>query len=456
MTQHHLYVIFAIDLMPVKTLLVVVRPITIVRLSHNTVVRSILSEIRVGGTSCTILVEVYVVDWSECESIRKTNLSTTSGIQCVAFNVACIHKCIRDSVWTAHVRTERSNSTVSIVVCSDTSLLVEHDIAFSVAHVDRIDRRDIGEWELVGWWATISIVSERVVVVMAIAEVGTQAQPRLNLIVRLETWCESLVVRSCSDTIIAKIVYWAIESTLVGRTVSCNCVFLTERVVVDNIFPIIRSQIITVGRNCTESGVRIKLAVGTNHLLTVRNSVYIITETISLVVDKVGVSPLPGLCRVHVTIKIAHYWIAFVILTNNTFLLVYCIVIESPIPHFVVSGRILYCLILRNSLWVRAPLCINSNNTVLSTLSTLGSDKYNTVTTTRTVKGSRGSILQYCHRLYVSRVDIIERATIRRTVKHNERVVACIDWVVATNTDRRSRAWLTWRCVELHTSSLTF
>ena len=116
MTEHHLNIVLAINLMPVDTLLIVVRPCTVVLLVHHTITCSILTEVWVGSACRTAFVEIYIVDRSKLETIRQLNFSKASSVKCVSFCIVCIQFSIRDRVGTTHESTEWSYLTTTIVI----------------------------------------------------------------------------------------------------------------------------------------------------------------------------------------------------------------------------------------------------------------------------------------------------------------------------------------------------
>ena len=70
-------------------------------------------------------------------------------------------------------------------------------------------------------------------------------------------------------------------------------------------------------------------------------------------------------------------------------------------------------LVVGHCTLVATPLCIEGDGGILAFLGTLRGNQNNTVTTTCSIKGCRGSILQHRHRLNVNRVDIVQRAIVR-------------------------------------------
>ena len=85
MTEHHFNIMLAINLVPVDTLLVVVRPRTVVLLVYHTITCSILTEVWIGCACRTALVQIYVVDRSKLEAIRQLNLSKACTVKGISF-----------------------------------------------------------------------------------------------------------------------------------------------------------------------------------------------------------------------------------------------------------------------------------------------------------------------------------------------------------------------------------
>ena len=227
MTEHNLDVVLSEDLSPVDTLLVVVRPCSCMLLRHHTLAGNILSEEWVCCRSETALVEINVIDRSYGESVRESELCSTCSIECVTLCVACVELVVRERVCICKERAWVCDISLTVVVTHETRSWVVDNVSISVTDIERIDRSNIHECENVCRRVAITFLAEVIKVVVTVRHVTRELQPRLHLIVSLETTSETLVVRSCCDTIVAKVVSRSVECSALCRASSCHGVFLT-------------------------------------------------------------------------------------------------------------------------------------------------------------------------------------------------------------------------------------
>ena len=100
----------------------------------------------------------------------------------------------------------------------------------------------------------------------------------------------------------------------------------------------------------------------------------------------------------------------------------------------IIKPRILDVIITLQSLRIETPLCIHVDLGITE-LGLLGSDHDDTIGTTRSVKGVRCSILEHCHRLDISRVEVVHITGIRYTVHHVKRSSTRCDGTDTTDHD---------------------
>ena len=147
MSEHHLYVVLAVLLVPVDALLEVICPCALVFLCYRAIRRGILSEERVGCAGVTPLVEIHIINRCNGKSIRKCDYRSTRTVESVAFCIICIKEVGGNRVTLCKERTERRNSTVAIVVTYQARSIVVYLLAICIADVHWIDRRDICKCE---------------------------------------------------------------------------------------------------------------------------------------------------------------------------------------------------------------------------------------------------------------------------------------------------------------------
>ena len=152
------------------------------------------------------------------------------------------------------------------------------------ADIHRIDRGDVGRVvHQVG--RTPGRVHVRVGLLGGLGETDVRADsdPLLHLVVGPDAGGETLVTGVLDDTVLIEITEGGIEVTAVGTAVDGNVVVLTDGVLVSELGPVVRLQIVglTVELVRTaEGGVRVQLAVAADQILAFRERIDIVTELV--------------------------------------------------------------------------------------------------------------------------------------------------------------------------------
>ena len=248
---------------------------------------------------------------------------------------------------------------------------------------------------------------------MRVAHVSTDLQPLLHLIVNVQTSGVTLHVRVVYDTAILQVTSAGVVVQLVGHAAEADVILLTERVVESLVVPVIRC-IVVLTVAVTQLGIGVQAQVGTHQVLTLWHCEDLVTQTTIVLVVDVPVSKVISL--------------------SGTLAIVDLRVVELLEVSLVVLTGISDHVVLRNQTAVRTPLGIELDLCLLVT-TLLGGDQHNTVSTTCTVDGTGRSILQHGHRLYVVRVDRVQRTIVRHTIEHDQRAVTSRHRTDTTHAD---------------------
>ena len=169
--------------------------------------------------------------------------------------------------------------------------------------------------------------------------------------------------------------------------------------------------------------------------MTVWYGIYVVTQSVIAIRAKILVCPCYSRLVAHT--------------------LCLCVIVKALVPSLIIFSRALDIFVILCSTWVWTPLCIYGDwwRTFLASLCC--DDDY-TIGTTSTIKSGRSSILQYCHRSNIVRVDIIHVSIPRRTIDNNQWGATSIDWTDTSNTDFEIfNTWLTSLRVNLYTRNFT-
>ena len=152
------------------------------------------------------------------------------------------------------------------------------------ADIHRIDRGDVGRVvHQVGRTPVGAHVRVGLLVGLGETDVRADSDPLLHLVVGPDAGGETLVTGVLDDTVLIEITEGGIEVTAVGTAVDGDVVVLTDGVLVSELGPVVRLQIVglTVELVRTaEGGVRVQLAVGTDQVLAFRNREHVVTEVV--------------------------------------------------------------------------------------------------------------------------------------------------------------------------------
>ena len=152
------------------------------------------------------------------------------------------------------------------------------------ADIHRIDRGDVGRVvHQVGRTPVGAHVRVGLLVGLGETDVRADSDPLLHLVVGPDAGGETLVTGVLDDTVLIEITEGGIEVTAVGTAVDGNVVVLTDGVLVSELGPVVRLQIVglTVELVRTaEGGVRVQLAVAADQVLAFRERIDIVTEVV--------------------------------------------------------------------------------------------------------------------------------------------------------------------------------
>lgn len=233
------------------------------------------------------------------------------------------------------------------------SVLVDHNVAVAVAHVDRIDRRPCGSpWPNavsavgVAFALTVAVVVGLVAVVpdeMGVGHVTADFQPLFGLVVRAQTGGVALVARTVDDTRVVQIAERCEEIGAVRRAGNADVVLLTERRrFVDFVEPVVGLQVellaLGVGYQAALLRTRIETAVFADEVLAVGHGEDVVTQTAGIVRRQQLVGGDVG--------------------SQGSVLLVErVIVVQRLVVHLVVFARILHDVVGLQRTGVDGPTC---------------------------------------------------------------------------------------------------
>ena len=309
------------------------------------------------------------------------------------------------------------------------SVLVDHNVAVAVAHVDRIDRRHAdrrGECVSavgVAFALTVAVVVGLVAVVpdeMGVGHVTADFQPLFGLVVRAQTGGVALVARTVDDTRVVQIAERCEEIGAVRRAGNADVVLLTERRrFVDFVEPVVGLQVellaLGVGYQAALLRTRIETAVFADEVLAVGHGEDVVTQTAGIVRRQQLVGGDVGG-------------------QGSVLLVERVIVVQRLVVHLVVFARILHDVVGLQRTGVDAPLAVESHGG-LAGLRTLGRDHDYAVRAAGAVQGVRRGVLEDADRLDVGSVDVVDVAFVGHAVYNPERVVFGIHRTVAAHVN---------------------
>ena len=152
------------------------------------------------------------------------------------------------------------------------------------ADIHRIDRGDVGRVvHQVGGTPVGAHVRVGLLVGLGETDIRADSDPLLHLVVGPDAGGETLVTGVLDDTILIEITEGGIEVAAVGTAADGDIVVLTDGVLVSELGPVVRLQIVglTVELVRTaEGGVRVQLAVAADQVLAFRERIDIVTEVV--------------------------------------------------------------------------------------------------------------------------------------------------------------------------------
>ena len=293
------------------------------------------------------------------------------------------------------------------------AILIHHDVAIAITHIDRIDRgKASGEAE-----DRLATLGHIVLVGMRKVDIGTHLEPVLGLVICLDACGISLEIRVIDDTLVLQIAQGSIVSHLVAAARHAHVVFLAQGMAESLILPVVRHQGIKLSvviHTIAQGGVRVQSSIGTDEVFPIRHGI-----------DKIAQATLvargaDGIVGIDMGIVSRQAPIAYII------------IIKSLVISFIVLSRTRDAIIVDIATAIGTPLGIEGDRSLLR-LALLGGDHDDSVGTTSTIECVAGSILQHGDALHIIRVEVVPSALVRCTIHDDKRRSAGIDRTEATD-----------------------
>ena len=438
-TQEGAHRVVTEGLVVVEELLEVIGDITIVLFGNGTTGGVKLTIIRVVHISGTGLVQIGGGVHREFQERKDDEVCISIGRQGVTLTVAGIQLHVHDRVGIANEGTAETGVQAGTIVHHLKAVGVNLNLAVSGADVSRIDRGHLGSEspDITGGRGR-TVVAQGVEVELGIGHVGTNLEPTLGIVGSTQTARQTGVVGVLGDTLVVQVADGGENRSLAGSTGNAHIVFLAETVAISDIGPVVgRYEIIftIVSDNLAQGSVGVDLAIGTKEFLSLGNRPDIITQTAGITGSNVGIDTGVGIQGAQAQA-------------------VLIVVVQSAVLQFVVHFGIGNHVVIHQSAGVYTHLGVEGHQG-LSTLGGLGGDHDNTVSTTGTVQGVGGGILQNGHALDIGRVDIAYITAERSAVHDNQRIVAGRNGADTTDAHGRGATRSTVGRNELDTGHLT-
>ena len=443
-TNHDVDGVLVVEsLVVAENLLHVEREEAVVLLAQNTVHVLVTAVVGVGEVGIAGLVEVDTDVELELKVLEESGLCKCSTGEGVADDLALDVELLGgNGVRTGHHGTLQAGDTVlslaRTVIVAQVAVLVAQDVAVLVTNVERVDRAHLGyHTEEVRYRvrAIGGLLEYALRVVVGVAGVGTHLEPLLYLVVGLQSSGVTLHVGVGHDTLVVHVAERTVEAAAVVRSRHVDVVLLTHRGVESGILPVIGSQQVAVAVrrrvDVAQRGVGVDFTVGADEILALGHIVNLITEAANQLVVGVALSGRSSVTEFIDTI-----------------------IIHGTVNRLVVESRIVHVLVVANGTRVDTHLGIDRNDCIAA-LAALGGHHDDTVGTTRTVEGRRGSVLEDGQVLDVVRVDEGQVTVIGDTVDNPQRVGARRDGADTANHHLGSRTGLTRSGLQLNTGRST-
>ena len=250
---------------------------------------------------------------------------------------------------------------------------------------------------------------------MDVTHVGSQFEPLLGLVVRLDACRDTLVARIVHDAVLVQIAHARIVGGLVRTAVHAHVVLLAQAVLVGRVGPVVGLHPIVraVERHlAAQRGVGVELAVQPDQVLAVGTRVNVVGEClehvrIGLCVGSRGVHALP--------VEVA--------------------VVVLCVHRLVVFARVGDDVVILHGARVHAPLHVHVDHRVAGLRTLRRHDDYARCAA-GSVQGGRSGVLEHGDRFDVGLRNVRQAGAVGRAVHDDERVRVGVHRADAADVDR--------------------
>ena len=407
-TEHHLHVVLAEELVEGQRLDVVLTEVVALVLCEAAIVSLVRTFEGVLVVRVVRQAEVEVVGAVEAQPVREDDVGRVGLVQLMTFHgvgvVAVAAQRVTGRHESARGRADiavRGHTVVILVVAE--LVLADDGVAVGIQHADvnGIDGSDVGgEVHQVGSTPAGVHIRVAVGVAVGVAYVGSHLQPLLDLIVSLQAGVDALVAGIFDDTVFLQVACAGEEAALTAAGADVDIVLLAEGRAVGSVCPVVGCHEVCLavgsGVAAAQRGVGVDTSVTADKVLSGRHVVDIVAQTVQRGIVGGGAGS-SGAHALNVEIVVVHH----------------------AIVRLIVLRRILDGLVVLNGAGVGAPLHVYVDDGLLcATL--LRGDENHACGTCGTVQGSRGSIFQHRDALDIIGVDVCQAGIVRRTVHDDE------------------------------------
>ena len=230
---------------------------------------------------CTIHSSAHI----ECklEILKKAQLREGRTRKGIAIGYIPIQRHQPKRIGIRSLRTHHSGIPTVSKIVNLHSTFVQQDLSGTVSNIDRINRGHRSrKTEYIAHRSGTSLITITVVVIIVgICHISSDFQPFLSLKISLKTSCIAIHISTVYYTLIIEITEGSQKRSLFHATGDADIVFLTQRLSICLLHPIIRRQKILcaiVIHHISESRSRIDHSISSNEFLTIWNGKHLITQ----------------------------------------------------------------------------------------------------------------------------------------------------------------------------------